>query len=278
MTQPENLPFFRQHGMFTDPGSRRSLLSGLGQNPAFLCGLVQGILIHDHFGQSLYDAPPKNIATASRETLPVSDRLAQLAARNEGTALGEDGALPDLPTDKRIVGTCRDFALMLCAMFRQNGVPARVRCGFANYLGSEQYEDHWLVEYWLADEGRWAKADAQLDAPHSKKLKVDFDITDVPEYRFIVGRRAWELARTEAMDPNWFGHGEDHGLWFIRVNLARDLMALCKHEVSPWDDWRKMSEAERQLDDTTLAEAAWMDDKIRSIETGVLEARAGLSP
>lgn len=272
MTRPENLPFFRQHGVFTDPGARRSMLSGLGQDPAALCALVQKMLIHDHFAGMLYDNPPRNLASASRETLPISARLAQLAVRKE-----KDG-LPDLPTDKRLVGTCRDFALMLCAMLRQNGVPARLRCGFANYLGGESYEDHWLCEYWMEDEGRWAKADAQLDEAHRKHLKVDFDIADVPEYRFIVGRRAWELARTDAMNPDWFGHGEDRGLWFIRVNLARDLMALCKHEVSPWDDWRKMSEAERALDETSLAEAAWMDDKIRSIETGVLEARAGLTP
>lgn len=272
MTQPENLPFFRQHGVFTDPGARRAMISGLGRSPRLLCGLIQDVLIHDGFGATLYDDPPKNIATASRETLPVSDRLAQLAARHDGEAL------PSLTPDKRLVGTCRDFALMLCAMLRQSGVPARLRCGFANYLGGDQYEDHWLVEYWMAEEGRWAKADAQLDDAHCKHLKIDFDITDVPEYRFIVGRRAWELAQTDAMNPDWFGHGEDRGLWFIRVNLARDLMALCKHEVSPWDDWRKMSEGERALDETTLAEAAWMDDKIRSIEMGVLEARAGLSP
>ncbi|WP_161973825.1 transglutaminase-like domain-containing protein [Hwanghaeella grinnelliae] len=272
MTQPENLPFFRQHGLYTDPHGRRGLISGLGQDPAQLCSLVQGLLIHDHFGAEIYEAPPKNIATASRDTLPVSDRLAQLVARNDGAGL------PALPTDKRLVGTCRDFALMLCAFFRENGVPARLRCGFANYLGGDQYEDHWLVEYWMESEGRWAKADAQLDNVHRAHLNVDFDIADVPEYRFIVGRRAWELARTDAMNPDWFGHGQDRGLWFIRVNLARDLMALCKHEVSPWDDWRKMSESERMLDETTLAEAAWMDDKIRTIETGVLEARAGLSP
>ena len=272
MTLPENLPFFRQHGPYTDPQGRRAMMSGLGRDPQHLCGVVQNLLIHDHFGKLLYDDPPKNIETASRETLPVSGRLAQLAARNEGDRL------PSLPAAKRLVGTCRDFALMLCALLRENGVPARLRCGFANYLGSDQYEDHWLVEYWLEGEGRWAKADAQLDEAHCAHLKIDFATADVPEYRFIVGRRAWELAQTEAMNPDWFGHGEDRGLWFIRVNLARDLMALCKHEVSPWDDWRKMSEAERMLDETALAEAAWMDDKIRTIETGVLEARAGLSP
>ena len=272
MSQPENLPFFRQHGIYTDPRGRRGMISDLGRDPAHLCGLVQNVLIHDYFGGKFYDDPPRNLATASRETLPVADRLAQLAARNE------EERLPALPTDKRLVATCRDYALMLCAILRENGVPARLRCGFANYLGGESYEDHWLVEYWMEAEGRWAKADAQLDPEHRENLKIDFDIADVPEYRFIVGRRAWELARNDAMNADWFGHGEDRGLWFIRVNLARDLMALCKHEVSPWDDWRKMSEGERALDETTLAEAAWMDDKIRSIEMGVLEARAGLSP
>ncbi len=277
VSKPENLPFFKEHGFFTDPGPYRSMLKDHGSDPLHLCGLVQKVLIHDHLGAILYDNPPRTIANASRETLRVSDRLAQLAAKSPDKDV-KNSALPDLPTDKRLVGTCRDYALLLCALFRENGIAARIRCGFANYLSKDGYEDHWICEYWRADEERWAKADAQLDAAHQEHLKIDFDIDDVPEYQFLVGRRAWELAQTNAMNPTWFGHGEDKGLWFIRVNLARDLMALCKHEVSPWDEWRKMSASEREVDAAALAEASWMDDKIRTIETGVLEARAGLAP
>ena len=42
----------------------------------------------------------------------------------------------------RMLGSCRDFSVMLCGMLRHRGVPARVRCGFATYFGADHYEDH----------------------------------------------------------------------------------------------------------------------------------------
>ncbi len=272
MTTPENLTFFRAHGDMTNPKAHGDILAGLAGDLATVVKTIQGLLIHDAFGKTLYDNPPRTIASASRETLPVYDRLSQILVRDS------DPPLAALAPPDRVVGTCRDFALMLCAMLRHTGTAARVRCGFANYLGGEHYQDHWLTEYWNSAEERWVKVDAQLDAAHIDHLKIDFDPLDVPEFRFIVGHRAWELIRSDAMEAGWFGHGEHRGLWFVRVNTARDLMALCKHEKSPWDDWRAMTEEERALDDRGLAEGDWMADRVRMIETGVLEAGSGLGP
>jgi len=272
MTTPENITFFRAHGDLTNPKAHGEILADHPAAVSAIVETIQGLLIHDAFGKTLYEDPPKTIAFASRETLPVADRLSQILVRES------DPPLAPLPPSERLVGTCRDFALMLCALLRQTGTAARVRCGFANYLGSDLYQDHWLTEYWSGEEERWVKVDAQLDAAHREHLKIDFDPLDVPEFRFIVGHRAWELIRTDAMEADWFGHGEHRGLWFVRVNTARDLMALCKHEKSPWDDWRAMSDAERAVDERGLAEGDWMADRVRTIETGVLEAGSGLGP
>jgi Transglutaminase-like superfamily len=35
---------------------------------------------------------------------------------------------------QRVVGTCRHFALLACALLRFRGIAARVRCGFATYF------------------------------------------------------------------------------------------------------------------------------------------------
>ena len=272
MTTPENLSFFQAHGENTDPKHHADMLADVGNTVPRVMETIQGLLIHDHFGKVLYETPPRSIHSASRATLPVTDRLAQILVRDSTPALAP------LATADRVVGTCRDFALMLCSFLRHKGYAARVRCGFANYLGGENYEDHWLCEYWDRGEDRWVKADAQLDSAQRDHLKIDFDPADVPEFRFIVAHRAWELVRTEAMEADWFGHGEDRGLWFIRVNMARDLMALCKHETSPWDDWRAMSAEERAVDNLGQSEGDWMADRVRMIETGVLEAGSGLGP
>lgn len=42
------------------------------------------------------------------------------------------------PPDKRLVGNCRDFSVLLTAMLQHQGVPARARCGFGRYFLPDQ--------------------------------------------------------------------------------------------------------------------------------------------
>jgi hypothetical protein len=43
------------------------------------------------------------------------------------------------------------------------------------------------------------------------------------------------------------------GLFFTRVNLARDLLALAKIETSAWDTWRMARETDCALDHEALS-------------------------
>ena len=224
---------FACHSEFTAVGEHRAWFETLPSDVAGLCSIIQGLLIHDHSGLHLYGAPPDSFHRASRETLPVSRRIDQILA-----AHGEPIIQARQPFE-RTVGTCRDFSLMLCAMLRQHGVAARVRCGFAKYFDPPSYEDHWICEYWKANERRWAMADAQLDEPHKSHLSIDFDTTDIPDDHFIYSWRAWRRCQSKPSDAALFGHGDHTGEWFVRVNLARDLLALGKREISPWDTWRE---------------------------------------
>ena len=54
----------------------------------------------------------------------------------------EDAPLqpPQGPADKRAVGVCRHFSLMLCSVLRSKGLPARIRCGFAPYFERHRFE------------------------------------------------------------------------------------------------------------------------------------------
>jgi hypothetical protein len=137
----------------------------------------------------------------------------------------------------RLVGNCRDFSVMLTTILRHQGVPARARCGFGSYFMPDHYEDHWVGEYWNAAEGRWSLVDAQMDELQQRQLQLDFDPLDVPRDRFITGGRAWKMARAGVADPETFGIHDMHGLWFIRGNLVRDVAALNKVELLPWDVW-----------------------------------------
>lgn len=60
------------------------------------------------------------------------------------------------------------------------------------------------------------------------------------------------MCRSGAGNPAHFGHGADGGLWFVRVNLVRDLLALHKLEMSAWDTWRAAPPDSKVLDAPTL--------------------------
>ncbi|HOQ97470.1 MAG TPA: transglutaminase domain-containing protein, partial [Anaerolineae bacterium] len=64
-------------------------------------------------------------------------------------------------------------------------------------------------------------------------LQPDFSPLDVPRSRFIVGGQAWLDCREGRSDPLLYGIHDMHGMWFIRGNVVRDMLALNKIELLP---------------------------------------------
>jgi hypothetical protein len=157
------------------------------------------------------------------------------------------------PLDKKLVGNCRDFSLMLASILRQQGVPARARCGFGAYFMPNHYEDHWVCEYWNADRGCWVLVDAQLDALQCDVMHIPFDPLDVPRDQFIVGGKAWQMCRTGQANPDHFGIFDMHGLGFVRGDFVRDVASLNKVELLPWDCWGIIEIPDEQLSPGDLA-------------------------
>jgi hypothetical protein len=96
-----------------------------------------------------------------------------------------------------------------------------------------------MGEYWKADANRCVLVDPQFDDIWRVPLYIDHDILDVPRDRFWVAADAWQRCRSGQADPDKFGISlvDLHGLWFIAGNLIRDLAALNKVEMLPWDAW-----------------------------------------
>lgn len=249
------LDYYRTHGAFSEPGQFRDGLAKLPHDLPALCRFIQGIVIHADWAA----AYGVDGAALSRETLPAARRMALIEAT------GTDS----LPPDRRTPGTCRDFALMLCSLLRERGVAARVRCGFASYFSDNPFEDHWVCEYWVESEKRWALADAQLDVVQRKHLRIAFDPTDLPAGTFLNAGEAWTAWREGREEADAFGHGASNGAWFMRVNLMRDLHSLNKQETSDWDSWRMIPPERKALD----AEALAAGDRIAATTR-----RAGMSP
>ncbi|MEM7429210.1 MAG: transglutaminase domain-containing protein, partial [Pseudomonadota bacterium] len=188
-------------------------------------------MIHDA-GLAHYGLSASDFASVSRQTLPVAERLSVFA---------ESGGAVDLsprPPQGRSIGTCRDYALLMTGFLREHGIEARVRCGFASYFAPGRWEDHWICEYRLPGEEAWRMADAQMDGVHREVYAIDFEPQNLPDGAFCSAGRIWSDFRAGRLDPETCGAGERTGTWIMAVDVARDYLALCGQEVSPWDGWR----------------------------------------
>ncbi|GLZ80749.1 hypothetical protein Afil01_55560 [Actinorhabdospora filicis] len=227
LTRPE-AGFYGTHSAATDPDTAWSRLGELAGEPAELAAMVRGLLLHrlDCAGHGL-DLTPERLEQG--ETRYTGAIIAHLVAANDAR-LSETRAPGD-----RFVGTCRDFALLFTAALRHGGVPARLRCGWATYLEEGFHGDHWVTEYWRPGKG-WTLADPEFDT-----VTQGFDTMDVPRDRFLVAGDAWRAYRAGDADPQTFGvrlpTGDLLGPAMIRGNVVRDLAALNKVEVLPWDVW-----------------------------------------
>lgn len=220
--------YYTQQSLITDPGEYAHLYADLPSEIPALCTVTQNTLLHV-FWIPAYDVELSEERKKEVQIRTVAGMLARIAE------LDDRPVTVARTPEKRLVGNCRDFTVFLCSMLRHKGIPARARCGFARYFTPGKYEDHWVCEYWNADEKRWVQVDAQLDSIQIKTLKIDFSPCDVPGDKFLNGSKVWKGCRAGTIDPALCGIFEMRGLWFVQGDLVRDFMALNRLEILPWD-------------------------------------------
>ena len=261
------LSYYSEPGAITDLGKHKDFTSWLIKDPGAIYQVVQGLIVHDlwigHYGEKYAEDRELSQATAYMEEL--LDKALELDHSNL--------AIPRHPRN-RVIACCREFAVLMCALLRAKGIPARSRCGFAVYLGwGGKYEDHWICEYW--DGSRWVMTDPQID-PFQQSCLLYWSLNsdrqtenavqrlrelnprDLRSEDFLTAGQAWKLCRKGEADPGDFGIGcpilpewgieSLYGLWFVRGQLLRDFAALNKVETVPylvrickgldWKSWR----------------------------------------
>ncbi|NLD43173.1 MAG: transglutaminase domain-containing protein [Chloroflexi bacterium] len=233
------LAYYSRPGIMTDAGTYSRAFAGLPTDLAALVEVVQGLLVHvfwaERYGLRL---PPDREAEVGLRN--VEQKMERLLAIDPAPLTEER------PLSRRLVGNCRDFSVLLCAMLRQQGVPARARAGFGTYFRRGHFEDHWVCEVWQNDEERWVLVDAQLDAFQREALHIAFDPLDVPREQFVSGGEAWLQCRHGQADADDFGILDMHGYAFVRGNVVRDFLALNKIELLPWDAWGPMASSDAE--------------------------------
>ena len=213
-------------------GLAPEVLEGIGDDPVQVCTPVSLLVVQPDAARDLGLGEARQ---GERNLRPAARILGALLALNPVPV----GA--GRPPGQRVVGTCRHFALLSCAFLRYRGISARVRCGFATYFQSGQGLDHWITEYQNGD-GRWVRIDSEI---------LGGTVLDHPEDlrpgEFLSGGEAWAAFRRGEIDAARFGvYGTGNwGPAEIRGNAVKDLAALNKVEMLPWDEWGRMTAAYR---------------------------------
>jgi excinuclease ABC subunit A len=215
----------------TDPGEYGHLYDDLPSDIPSLTQAVQGLFIHPLI-TSLYEVDLTSIQRKEVNIRPVREML-KLMSSLDAKPLSEAR-----PANERVVGNCRDHATLFCSMLRHKDIPARVRVGFATYFGGELNADHWVTEYWSESARRWVLVDPQIDELQRKEFGIQFDTLDMTSEQFITSGKAWQDIRSGQAKSGTFGHNRHlRGVGYVRGSLVRELAALNKVEVLPWDSW-----------------------------------------
>ena len=124
----ERIAYYATHSPITDPGEYSYLYDDLPDDLHEMIWLIQGQMIHrlaaPQFGVSL-----TRESRSEQRLRTMRQRLGRMMELNPAPLTVERE-----PREKQ-VGMCRDFAVFLVSLLRHKGIPARMRVGFADYLG-----------------------------------------------------------------------------------------------------------------------------------------------
>jgi transglutaminase-like putative cysteine protease len=214
----------------TNVGRHADWLAELPDDPAELRSVVTGLVLHSAWAGA-YGVTVDARGEAEEQLRAADDIVDAVRGRSEASPRE-----PRRPLE-RAVGVCRNFVVLYVALLRARGHPARARCGHASYFEAGRWVDHWVAERWDADAGRWIRCDPQLDDVQLGAIPADVDPDGLAPGAFLSGGECWQQVRKGEVDPDTCGIFDMWGAWFVRSNVVRDLAALNKVELLPWDGW-----------------------------------------
>lgn len=248
----KSLEFYTLQSVMTDPRNFSYLFHDIPKDVCFIKALLQDIILHFWDGKMHdYSIPFKRVFDI--ETRYVEKMLEKIIAL-DNSSLKNFRHL-----DRRIVGSCRDYAVLFCSILRYHGIPVRTRVAFSAYYFKEYNHDEVVLEYWNKDKNKWCVIDPRVTEPHivKQKLTIDFDLFDVPPDKLIVAGNAWKIIRENPELAIKFCGGDvrkNRGMLYVRDRLIQDIAALNSVEMQLWDLWGLMLKTHSiEEDDDQLA-------------------------
>lgn len=228
---------FASHTLYSDPGRYAADLHALPAEPREAAACLRSLTLHYVASQNVPEHREQD-----RQARWIQDILDILKTRSSQSLNQER------PPETRFVGCCRDDALLLTAVLREYGRPARIRVGWGPYLDPHFIHDHVVTEW--HDGTRWIRGDPELPPE-----KFEFDTMDMPPGTFQTAGEAWLAFRAGTLDTNRYGvaPGLYGGPPMLRDYVVRELAALTGHELLLWDNWGLMNTSFEQMTERHLA-------------------------
>lgn len=229
--------YYRAHSVFTQPGEFAALWDTVNPTIEDMKAAITPLLFH-YRGDG--DYAENGIAAERVEEINLryaADMLACIT-KHKPIVAGEPRQ-----ASERMVGCCRDWALLLVSLARHHGFAARSRVGFSNYFAEDWWIDHTIVEIWDETEQRWRLVDAELREPWTLSHGQEVNPIDISREIFLPGLIAWRKVRAGELDADNFVVAPElevpelRGIPYLWHNVVQDLAALNRYEMLLWDVW-----------------------------------------
>ena len=225
------LIYYIEQSKYSSPGKYSNYFDNLPRSVKEVSEIVHGLIVHQEDTEEFYGFKIPSDKKFQPNTRYI-EKILEIIINNNDQSL----SIERKPRE-RFIGTCRDFALLTCSILRYKNIPARVRCGFADYFHDDWFSDHWVCEYFDMKNLKWKLVDSELGKEEKQKYQINFDTIDIPRNKFLVAGKAWQLTLENKINSDLLGVKEIgvKGFWFIKADVVRDLAALNKIELLAWD-------------------------------------------
>lgn len=230
--------YYLQTSCFTDLGMYKEFVQHLPNNVNDLCLLQRRQIIHpfSFFNKKIYIKD--NCYWGNMKEVPIyklkyeddifptaQSILAELLRRDSNYGFNRKDA------DKVHV-TCRGQAILLTAILKAKGIPARCRSGFTFYVTDiKSAGDHWITEYYDFNQKRWVLIDADM---HDSDRNLGFDVNDIPKNEFIFGAEAYLGLRNGKYKENEIYYASDPKTYGLNASIRAlfyDFHCLMNDEI-----------------------------------------------
>lgn len=256
------------HTYYSSPGRHAALVGGLPTGAVAACDAARNLI--GHYGTDFVD-----LAAARRN---------EVNSRSLRRILDADQSRHPQPLDvprdpeTRVAGCCRDHALFVVGVLREQGIPARTRIGFADYLVPGLRMDHVIAEYRSA--GRWVRTDPEMPAGSRSFDPADMETgSDAP---FQTAAEAWQMCRLGRVSLDRYpippGSGFTDPGHLLRTYVALELAHRNRDELLLWDTWPGMRAFDDALVDKVADGLVAADSGDSSAETELTSLYARFGP